>query len=269
MYRKSTLLALFLAGVVYAGDPPVPPGHVLLRVRDADLGSEVLPRIAARAGVRIDCEVPARKVTLLLNQAVPWEEALDLACRFARAHPVRTSDGRIVVRAKFGGQLGADRFDDLHGKADPDAMDVLRERTAQVEARRAREAAPWNAQLRRRWAEFMAEMDRKFSLGPNAGFAWRGGNLRGQYTVGVVPRGPDGPTGVVPTGVVPAGSNHQAVRTPGVVPRGPSGPTGSTLQGTVPRGPNGPTGVVPRTDLPRGPDGPTGNTLTNGRAGQR
>lgn len=175
-----------------------------------------------------------------------------------------------MVRGKFGGQLGSpERFEDLNGKTDPAQVDALRDRSAQVASAQAREAAPWNAYLRRRWSEFMAEMDRRFTLGPNAGFAWTGGNLRGEYAVGVVPRGPDGPTGVVPVG-----SNHQADRQPAVIPRGPDGPTGSTLQGSVPRGPDGPTGFIPRAELPRGVDGPTGTQLTNppltrGRAGQR
>lgn len=72
------------------------PGHVQLRVRDADLARRVLPLFQEQAGVDITYDGPPQSITLLMQQPMPWRAALDLLLEFTRVR-IRTENGRHIA----------------------------------------------------------------------------------------------------------------------------------------------------------------------------
>lgn len=86
----------------------VPEGHIYLNLRNADLKTQVLPLLENQKKVEIVWLGGPRTVNLPLKRTLPWEEAVDLVCRFSDTHLVRVYTGRYELRDGYKGQLESD-----------------------------------------------------------------------------------------------------------------------------------------------------------------
>lgn len=85
--------------------PKLPRGSILLRVKDADLKTHVLPVFLEQVGVRILYEGSPRKLTLKLNAPIGWEEGLDLVAQFTNTHITEDRHGNLVLKNAWGGKV--------------------------------------------------------------------------------------------------------------------------------------------------------------------
>lgn len=89
------------AEAAFKGAPP--PGHVSFDFTNVDLATVALPLFSTQAGVIVEYHSKnARKVTLRLNQPVPWRDALGLICQWTQTHVIRSQiAGRLELKEGF------------------------------------------------------------------------------------------------------------------------------------------------------------------------
>lgn len=98
--------------------PKIPRGSVLFRFRGADLKTEVLPLFLVQVGVKIKYQGTPRILTLKLNTAIGWEEALDLVAQFTNTHITEDRSGNLVLKNRWAGKLDP-KEPELEGELPP------------------------------------------------------------------------------------------------------------------------------------------------------
>lgn len=107
-----------------AAEPAVPAGHVCLRVRNADLASEVLPLFERQAGVKLMYRGEDARLTLQMRDPVPWREGLDLVCQVANLRVGRHRKD-VIELEQVGVGFGRSRGGGVVDDGDDEEVDVL------------------------------------------------------------------------------------------------------------------------------------------------